>query len=96
VSEPPFDEWLIAEQERLRELAVEGLGRVLAHESQNGSTQAAIQTANRLLALDPLPEVQRTLMRLYMRQGRRGGGAEAVPDVRGGVERWRRCRMART
>jgi DNA-binding SARP family transcriptional activator len=73
VSEPLFDEWLVAERERLRELAIEALARLLAHQSNAPSAERAIQTAIRLLALDPLQEaVHRTLMRLYTRQGRRG------------------------
>jgi DNA-binding SARP family transcriptional activator len=72
VSEAPFEDWLMAERERLRELALEALARLLAHQSSSGLTERAIQTAVRLLALDPLQEVvHRTLMRLYARQGRR-------------------------
>jgi DNA-binding SARP family transcriptional activator len=73
VNEAPFEDWLLAERERLRELALEALAKLLAHQSQAGATERAIQTAGRLLALDPLQEVvHRTLMRLYTRQGRRG------------------------
>src|SRR5262245_1793014 len=72
VDEPPFEEWLLAERERLRELALEALARQLAHQAKSQATERAIQTALRLLALDPLQEpVHRTLMRLYARQGRR-------------------------
>jgi DNA-binding SARP family transcriptional activator/cell division septum initiation protein DivIVA len=73
VQEPPFEEWLITERERLRELAVEALARLLAHHLKAGSRDDAIQVAVRLLGLDPAHEaVHRTLMRLYERQGRRG------------------------
>jgi DNA-binding SARP family transcriptional activator len=73
VAEVPFEEWLMAERERLRELALEGLARLLAHQRDAGAAEAAIQTAGRLLALDPLQEpVHRTLMQLYARAGRRG------------------------
>ena len=72
VDEPPFEEWLLAERERLRELALEALARLLAHQSKSPATERAIQTAIRLLALDPLQEpAHRALMRLYARQGRR-------------------------
>src|SRR5262245_41310971 len=72
VDEPPFEEWLLAERERLRELALEALARLLAHQSNSPATERAIQTAIRLLALDPLQEpAHRSLMRLYARQGRR-------------------------
>ena len=73
VSEPLFEDWLVAERERLREMALEALTRLLAHQSRTADTERAIRTAVRLLALDPLQEpVHRTLMQLYTRQGRRG------------------------
>ena len=73
VSEPLFEEWLVAERERLREMALEALARLLAEQSKAAAPHHAIQTAVRLLGLDPLQEtVHRTLMRLYARQGRRG------------------------
>jgi len=56
VSEPGFEEWLLAERERLRELALEALARLLAHQTKAETTERAIQTAVRLLALDPLQE----------------------------------------
>jgi DNA-binding SARP family transcriptional activator len=73
LEEPPFEEWLIAERQRLLELAVEGLARLLAHQRDSGALDVAVQTALRLVALDPLQEpVHRTLMRLYAQLGRRG------------------------
>ena len=73
VSEPAFEEWLVSERVRLRELAVDGLNRLLNLQMRAARVEGAIQTAVRLLALDPLQEpVHRTLMRLYATQGRRG------------------------
>jgi DNA-binding SARP family transcriptional activator len=73
VSAPAFDEWLLGERERLRELALEVLARLFAHRRDTGAIDAAIQTALRILALDPLQEpVHRALMRLYAEAGRRG------------------------
>ena len=62
-----------AERERLRELALDALAKFLAHQQRPGVRgEAAVQTALRLIALDPLQEtVHRTLMRLYARLGRR-------------------------
>src|SRR6266540_669514 len=72
VREAPFEEWLMAERERLRELALETLAKLLAQQRAAGATEVALQTALRLLALDPLLEtVHRTLMRLYAQLGRR-------------------------
>lgn len=73
ISEPPFEEWLVSERERLREQAFETLARLLALQSKARQVDRAIQTAVRLLGLDPLQEAaHRALMRLYARQGRRG------------------------
>lgn len=72
VSQPLFEEWLRGERERLRELALMAHSRLLAEQSKIGDIDLAIQTAARLLALDPLREAaHRSLMRLYARQGRR-------------------------
>jgi len=73
VSAPAFEEWLVAERERLRELALQALARLTAHHERAGAADAAIQYASRLLTLDPLQEpAHRALMRLYDRSGRRG------------------------
>jgi DNA-binding SARP family transcriptional activator len=72
LDEAPFEEWLVSERERLRELALEVLARLLTHHRKGGSSEASVQTALKLLALDPLQEaVHRTLMRLYADTGRR-------------------------
>lgn len=71
--EPAFDEWLITERERLRELARGALTRVLAHDLSAGALEPAIQAGLRLLAVDPVHEgAHRALMELYARQGRLG------------------------
>src|SRR5207247_1050213 len=99
VAEPPFEEWLRAERERLRELAIESLAKLLAHHARTDAVEHAVQTAIRLLGLEPGQEaVHRTLMRLYARQHRRGaprrrgrrrqdaagGSADRRGDERGG------------
>jgi DNA-binding SARP family transcriptional activator len=72
VDEPGFDEWRTVERERLRELALEALAKLLSHHMRADNLEPAVQTALHLLALDPLQEaVHRALMRLYARQGRR-------------------------
>jgi DNA-binding SARP family transcriptional activator len=69
----PFEEWLLTERERLRELALEALAKLLAEYRERGRGDEAVRTALRLLSLDPLQEPgHRTLMRLYAAQGRRG------------------------
>ena len=70
VTEAPFEDWLLTERERLRELALEALARLLAHQRAAGCPEAAVQTALQLTALEPLQEsVHRTLMRLYVESG---------------------------
>jgi DNA-binding SARP family transcriptional activator len=68
---PDFDEWLRTRREQLRERALVVFAQRLADERAAGHTDAAVQLALRLLALDPLQEpVHRALMQLYARQGR--------------------------
>ena len=72
LAERPFEEWLTSERERLHELAIQGLGRLLTHQQKADAAEPAVQTGLRLLALDPLQEpVHRAVMRLYGRLGRR-------------------------
>src|SRR5262245_40692360 len=71
LADTPFEEWLVVERERLRDLALEALSRLLAHQVKTGAPPA-IKTAQQLLMLDPLQEaVHRTLMQLYAWHGRR-------------------------
>lgn len=51
-----FEEWLMAERERLRERAVEALAAMLATQRTAGGVDLALQTGLRLIALDPLQE----------------------------------------
>src|SRR5262249_3705363 len=48
-----FEEWLRTERERLHELALEVLAKLLAHQMKLDTAEPAIQTALRLLSLDP-------------------------------------------
>src|SRR4029077_3930149 len=58
---------------RLREAAIRTLDRLLALQRRGGATKGAIQNATRLLSLDALREpVHRSLIELYMAEGRRG------------------------
>jgi DNA-binding SARP family transcriptional activator len=73
VKEEMFEEWLMTERERLRELALDASAKLLSHQLKNNLDEAAIQTALRLLGLDPLQEsVHQILMRIYFKNGRRG------------------------
>ena len=72
VGERAFEDWLVSERERLHELALQALARLLVHQQKSGEAETAIQTGLRLLALDPLQEaVHRAVIGLYARLGRR-------------------------
>ncbi len=88
LQEAPFEEWLLAERERLRELALEALAKLLVHHRTAGATEAALRTALRLIALDPLQEpVHRSLMRLYAKLGRRSAALRQYQVCVGALQR---------
>src|SRR5262249_40604405 len=72
VQSAPYEEWLMVERERLRELALDALARLLVHQERTGAIEGAMQCAIQLLGIDPAQEpVHRLLMGLYVRQDRR-------------------------
>ncbi len=72
LNEPAFEDWVRAERHRLRETAIQTLRALLARQAADEDVPRAIETAMRLLAIDPLAEpAHRALMRLYDRTGRR-------------------------
>jgi DNA-binding SARP family transcriptional activator/predicted ATPase len=88
LQEAPFEEWLLAERERLRELALEALAKLLVHQRTAGATESALRTALRLIALDPLQEpVHRALMRLYAQLGRRAAALRQYQVCVGALQR---------
>lgn len=69
---PLFDEWVVAQRERLRQMALRALYRLAAYHTQQREYQAGIKYLNRLLALEPwLEEAHRELMRLFTLTGQR-------------------------
>ncbi|HEX2252197.1 MAG TPA: BTAD domain-containing putative transcriptional regulator, partial [Thermoanaerobaculia bacterium] len=68
----PFEDWLVAEQERLREGALRALRTLTAHFGTRGEYDAALAHGRRLVEMDPLSEEgHREVMRLYVLAGRR-------------------------
>jgi len=66
-----FDEWVREERLRFWRAAVGVFGRLLSAQIKAGWWERAVETAGRLLSLDPSQEVvHRTLMRLQLEQGR--------------------------
>ena len=67
-----YDDWCLAERERLQLLLLRVLKRLQRHYRLCGTFEAAISYGHRLLALDPLQEdVHRELMRCYVEAGQR-------------------------
>lgn len=69
---PEFEEWLVVERERLRQLAANVLRRLAQAEADAGDATTAAAHLRALIALDPLDEpAQRHLMLLLARNGQR-------------------------
>jgi DNA-binding SARP family transcriptional activator len=67
-----FEEWMVTEQERLREAAIDGLRTLIDIYSRRGEYRIGIHFARRLMSIEPLSEeVCRDLMRMCSRAGRR-------------------------
>src|SRR5262245_10311294 len=65
-----FDEWLLTERQRLRDLARETLAKLVDRHMSRGGHDQAGDAARRLLSLDPLREAaHRALMQIYAVQG---------------------------
>jgi DNA-binding SARP family transcriptional activator len=70
INEERFDQWVLAERERLHEIALKVHSDLLEQQARAGSIDKAIATAQRSLRIDALQEnVHRGLMRLYMQRG---------------------------
>ena len=68
---PRFNDWLIIEQERLRQIALRGYRQLAAWQEEEGSFAAGIITAQEWVAWDPLDETaHQQLMRLLAYEGR--------------------------
>jgi CheY-like chemotaxis protein len=66
-----FDDWLAEQRLHYWRAGVAAFGRLLAAQIKAGWWENAVETASRLLSLDPSQEVvHRTLMRLQLEQGR--------------------------
>jgi DNA-binding SARP family transcriptional activator len=67
-----FEEWLVAEQERLREMAVDALRSLVERYRLRGEHRFGLHYARRLVVLEPLSEeARRDVMRLALLAGRR-------------------------
>ncbi len=65
-----FDEWLLGERERFRQVAQSGLAAALALRACDEDTEGRLRTARAILALDPFDETAHCiLMQAYAAQG---------------------------
>ena len=70
LDEEKFDQWVIAERDRLHRLALRAHSQLTELLARNDALDAAIAVAQQSLRLDRLQEpMHRTLMRLYIRSG---------------------------
>jgi len=70
LDEEKFDQWVIAERDRLHRLALRAHAQLAELLTRNDSVDQAIAVTQQSLRLDPLQEpVHRALMRLYIRSG---------------------------
>lgn len=70
LAEEKFDQWVLAERDRLHRLALRAHAQLIDAQAKHGAPDQAIATAQQSLRIDPLQEsVHRTLMRLYMDSG---------------------------
>ncbi|MDX1575974.1 MAG: BTAD domain-containing putative transcriptional regulator [Kiloniellales bacterium] len=72
VPDPAFEDWLRDVRRQTRDRVVAAFTRLLELQRADGEADAALATARRLLALDPLQEsAHRAIMRLHAERGER-------------------------
>lgn len=85
---PEFDEWLLHERERLRDLYLRVLAQLATAEERAGDRVSAIVTTRRLLAADPWrEEAHRALMRLLVAGGQRAAALVQFEQCRAILQR---------
>ena len=79
---PDFEFWQLAQQERLRDRAVETLRTLVDSYLSRGEFRLGLQYARRLVAVDPLSEeAHRYLIRLYALNGQRSRALAQYEDL---------------
>jgi len=70
IDEEKFDQWVLAERDRLHRMALRAHAQLVEQLTRSGSLDEAIAVAQQSLRIDPLQEsMHRTLMRLYLQSG---------------------------
>ncbi len=74
---PEFEEWMIAERERLRLRAIQGYSQLVALSRAAGQRAAALDAVNRLLAIEPLlDQAHLSKMQLLVDSGQRSAAVQ--------------------
>lgn len=80
---PAFDEWLQAERQRLRGLAIHALELLFDRAADDGDAASGLALAQRLLAIEPLRDTtHRRAMQLLARDGQREQALELYNQYR--------------
>src|SRR5207237_4506342 len=70
INEERFDQWSLAERDRLRRMALRAHTSLAELQTRHGAIDDAVATVQKSLRIDPLQETtNRLLMRLYMQGG---------------------------
>src|SRR6266542_2624149 len=70
LNEERFDQWVIAERDRLHRMTLRVHAHLVELQSRRGAVDDAVGMAQKSLRIDPLQEpMHRTLMRLYLQSG---------------------------
>nr|HET8774462.1 response regulator [Thermoanaerobaculia bacterium] len=70
IDEEKFDQWVLAERDRLHRMALRAHAQLVEQLARSGSLDEAVAVAQQSLRVDPLQEsMHRTLMRLYQQSG---------------------------
>jgi DNA-binding SARP family transcriptional activator/predicted ATPase len=78
-----FEEWVLSERERLRQMALHGLYRLVAHYTARGDYDQGLDHATRLLALEPWhEEVHQQMMLLLALSGQRSAALDQFETCR--------------
>ena len=83
-----YDEWILQERERLSQMYLGVMEKLLCLQEKEGDFPGAIRTAQRLLREDPLQEASyRHLMRLYAANGNRAAAVRVYQNCVATLER---------
>ena len=88
VRDPAWEEWLLAERERLRAMLLQVLTRLSLASLEHGNGPGAVRAASQLLAMDPVNEEgHRALMQAYLLNDQRGMALRQYEICRERLER---------